>query len=562
MKLVYNDKYPIVDSNMSDSNVGARKGKNIRNHIFIVNGVINEVIQDKTKAIDIQILDYKQCFDGMWLEDTVNDLYEAGITDDNLALIFKSNEKNRIAVKTPVGLTERVEIDRLVLQGEIFGPLECSVSVDKFGKECLEKMKHLYTYKNSVGVPPLTMIDDLFLMAGCGTDSVLLNAFINAKTNTKKLQFGASKCHKIHVGKKCSFCPDLYIDNWKLEEVDQAETGIIETQDEEVKMEEKESDKYLGDIIMNNGKNTKNIKARKEKAYGIIDQVTAILDNICFGPFQFEVAKILRDSLLINGILTNSEAWYNLTKEEINELQEVDEQLLRKMLETGKCNPKVMLYLEMGCTPIKFIIMKRRIMFLHEILNQEKTSLLFRFFLAMYKNPVRGDWWLTVKEDMEILNINLSLDEISRLKKYSLKNLLNKKSDAQVLNSLNSQKGNKVNQIEHKKLEMQKYLQPNTMSIEQQKFLFQLRSRMLDFKINFKGGQTNLTCDLCQNHIDDQESLLTCEKLIDHTSITKNLPKYEDIFSEQVNTQLNILSILQERYSIRKRLLKEAQKNK
>ena len=85
---------------------------------------------------------------------------------------------------------------------------------------------------------------------------------------------------------------------------------------------------------------------------------------------------------------------------------------------------------------------------------------------------------------------------------------------------------------------------------------------MLDFKINFKGGQTNLTCDLCPNHIDDQESLLTCEKLIDHTSITNNLPKYEDIFSEQVNTQLNILSILQERYSIRKRLLKEAQKIK
>ena len=68
MILVYNDKYPIVDKNMSDSNVGARKGKNIRNHIFIVNGVINEVIQDKTKAIDIQIVDYKQCFDSMWLK--------------------------------------------------------------------------------------------------------------------------------------------------------------------------------------------------------------------------------------------------------------------------------------------------------------------------------------------------------------------------------------------------------------------------------------------------------------------------------------------------------------
>ena len=69
--------------------------------MFIVNGVINEVVQDKSKSLDIQILDYKQCFDSMWLEDTINDLYEAGLTDDNLALIYKSNENNRVAVKTP-----------------------------------------------------------------------------------------------------------------------------------------------------------------------------------------------------------------------------------------------------------------------------------------------------------------------------------------------------------------------------------------------------------------------------------------------------------------------------
>ena len=34
MKMVYEDKYEIVDNNMSDSNVGARKHKNIRNHLF------------------------------------------------------------------------------------------------------------------------------------------------------------------------------------------------------------------------------------------------------------------------------------------------------------------------------------------------------------------------------------------------------------------------------------------------------------------------------------------------------------------------------------------------
>ena len=91
MKMVYNNKYPIVDQNMSDSNVGARKSKNIGNHIFVLNGVINEVINNKNLSVDISILDYRQCFDSMWLSESVNDLWEAGIKDNNLALIYKMN---------------------------------------------------------------------------------------------------------------------------------------------------------------------------------------------------------------------------------------------------------------------------------------------------------------------------------------------------------------------------------------------------------------------------------------------------------------------------------------
>ena len=90
--MMYTDKYEMVDSSMSDSNVGAWKGMNIRNHIFIINGIINNVLQDKSKAVDIQILDYKQCFDSMWLEDTLNDLYDAGIQDDTLAVLYEANK--------------------------------------------------------------------------------------------------------------------------------------------------------------------------------------------------------------------------------------------------------------------------------------------------------------------------------------------------------------------------------------------------------------------------------------------------------------------------------------
>ena len=86
MKLTNQDKYQIVDRKMSDSNVGWRKNKNIRNHIFVLNSVMNDVLQNKNKSIDIEILNYKQCLDSMWMEEFVNDLREAGIQVDHLAL--------------------------------------------------------------------------------------------------------------------------------------------------------------------------------------------------------------------------------------------------------------------------------------------------------------------------------------------------------------------------------------------------------------------------------------------------------------------------------------------
>ena len=54
---------------------------------------------------------------------------------------------------------------------------------------------------------------------------------------------------------------------------------------------------------------------------------------------------ILREAMLVNGILTNSEAWYGLSDSKIELLEQVDEQFLRIFLEVGKGCPKEMLYL-------------------------------------------------------------------------------------------------------------------------------------------------------------------------------------------------------------------------
>ena len=43
-KLIYNEYYIIFDTNMSDSNVGGRQYRSIRDNLFVVNGIINNAI--------------------------------------------------------------------------------------------------------------------------------------------------------------------------------------------------------------------------------------------------------------------------------------------------------------------------------------------------------------------------------------------------------------------------------------------------------------------------------------------------------------------------------------
>ena len=61
MRLIYNDKYEEISESMSDSQIGSRKGTNIINHIWVLNGIITDVLSSKKKTpVDVQIFAYKQ----------------------------------------------------------------------------------------------------------------------------------------------------------------------------------------------------------------------------------------------------------------------------------------------------------------------------------------------------------------------------------------------------------------------------------------------------------------------------------------------------------------------
>ena len=83
----------------------------------------------------MQIDDFSQMFDSINLQEAISDIFDCGLTDDNLALVYKANKEVHMAVKTPGGLTDRQVVENSVLQGDTFGSLLASVQVDSIAKE-------------------------------------------------------------------------------------------------------------------------------------------------------------------------------------------------------------------------------------------------------------------------------------------------------------------------------------------------------------------------------------------------------------------------------------------
>ena len=99
------------------------------------------------------------------------------------------------------------------------------------------------------------------------------------------------------------------------------------------------------DVISNTGRNIKNIQARVNKGTGIVRKIFTLLDGIPFGKYHFEAGVMLRNSLLVSSMLFNSEAWYNISKAELDLLETVDVMLLRGILKKTTSTPKEMLLL-------------------------------------------------------------------------------------------------------------------------------------------------------------------------------------------------------------------------
>ena len=178
MRMAFNSKTDMINSNMSSSNIGGRKNKSCRNHIWVLNVIIHEQLRTvKNPPLLLQQYDYRQMFDGMNLKESINDLYDVGVQDNTLKVVYEANRNINFRVRTPAGVTEEGILGEVVLQGDTWASVAASVQCDAFGKELLEEnYPFIFKYKGYIPIGILGRVDDLIGVTEAGIKAHQMNS--------------------------------------------------------------------------------------------------------------------------------------------------------------------------------------------------------------------------------------------------------------------------------------------------------------------------------------------------------------------------------------------------
>ena len=154
-------------------------------------------------------------------------------------------------------------------------------------------------------------------------------------------------------------------------------------------MKNSKQETYLGDIIHESGSIKPNIEKRKSKGYGITSNILAIVNEIPLAQWRAEAGLNLRQAMLVNGTLFNSEAWHGVTKKDIILLEKVDESLLRGLLQAHPKIPLEALFLETKSIPIRYILASHRLMYLQNILQRDPNEMVRKIYEAQIETPAQ-----------------------------------------------------------------------------------------------------------------------------------------------------------------------------
>ena len=462
---------------------GGIKGRSTIDNIMILNEIIayNKYLKRETYIV---FADAYKCFDKLNLKNCIIDLYDIIGARDAIN-IYKLNEKGTAKIQTPVGITKQIEANNIVRQGTLSGPKLCGINTGKINK-CNRKCR---TNISNIGVEMCTFVDDINYATS--KKDKLKKAVENLKSMEKykgyTFNVGKEKTAILIVDKKkkVDYNLDLYVKKGKIESTNQY--------------------KYLGMWYNNKGDHSTSINKRKEKIDIYIKQIKIYGNENLLGRYAMITRINIYKTVVRPTMVHNVESWNTITRNELNELEKMQANILKRICKQKITTSYEGLLAELGIWSIETVIEYKKVMLLHNILNSDNNRSIKEIIEDQIIYTWKGCWTEEVKVICEKYQIKIT--ELKTMRKAELRNklkkIINDNRDNQI--KQNSKIKTKLRFI--KDASLKNYIKE--LEFSEAVLMMEIRLNMVETKCNYKNDKANLKCNIC-NQEDTTEHLLQC----------------------------------------------------
>ena len=510
-KLMLNRAEPCIELKMSRYQAGGRKNHSIQDQVFILRSIIAKHKYFNQKLI-IEFIDLRKAFDKMVLKNVMENLWEAGIKGRIWRMIYCINKKASIKIKTSIGITDEFIVGDILKQGSVLAANLAALHTDSVSKR-FENTGLGVRYGQEF-IPLLLYQDDIVKFDNTIENMQKSNTILEIFQNENRMQY--------HPSKSVLMTNKPNTNNIKLNNID---VPIIE------------ECKYLGDYINMDNNLINLINERKNAIAGTIAEIISITTET--RQFSLIAAIQYLNGIISPKLLLNAETWFPILQQELDLLEQVYSQSLKRLVHLPFSTPTKGLYCELGIQSVKYQVTTKKLMYLHKIWNKPNDSLVKSILKEQINLP--GNTWIkNIKTELESMKEKITITDLEKLTKYQWKKRVHlhvKEKEQQEFASwvISSKKCQHMNSTQ---IMLKNYIQQ--LNPRNAKIILETRLGMIDVKTNFPNKHENKICRNCQEQEETMEHFISC--------LTPEQDKYKLQYWDQIYqmSNLNELKVIAE----------------
>lgn len=357
------------NSILTENQSGFRAGYSTSDHVFTLKFLIDK-IRSERKTLFVSFIDFSSCFDTIWRDGLWYKMLKSGISG-KLFNIVKNMYQD---IKSCVSVTDTISPFFFshcgVRQGENLSPILFSIFLNDLDEQqqCSGITLNLNTNDTVLYLKLFTLLhaDDTIIMSeNAATFQNTLDEFA-LYCNHWKLKINLKKTKVMVFGKRKTSDLEFNINNSPLEIVQEY--------------------KYLGVLFSSSGNFKRAREELRAQASKAMYTLYLRINNL---DLPIDLQLKLFDQTIVPILLYNCEVW---GFENLDIIERVQTDFLRKITNSKKSTPLYMLYGEFGRYPLEIIVKTRMIKYWVKLITGKQSKISKFSYDFMLKSDVNFKW--------------------------------------------------------------------------------------------------------------------------------------------------------------------------